>query len=165
MRACMQVRAAALSLSPTWGAARGTVPGGGERGLALRFPRFLRARPDKALRDATSSEQLAFMFAKQPEASAASANAATASAAESAASAAAVEAAEEHGGDVVSGVAPSATGGKFWRAEVVGGTLTISWGKVGSKGQSKTSEYGSEEEARMQREKQRAKKEKAKYVF
>lgn len=160
-----EVRAAALSLSPTWGAARGTVDGGGERGLALRFPRFLRARPDKALRDATSSEQLAAMFATQPEASAASSTAATASAAEAAASAAAERAAQEHGGDVVSGVAPSATGGKFWRAEVVGSTLTISWGKVGSKGQSKTTEHASEEEARAQREKQRAKKEKSKYVF
>jgi len=84
-----EVRAAAISLSPTWGAARGTVPGGGERGLALRFPRFLRARPDKALLDATSSEQLAAMFATQPEASAASSSAATASAAEAAAIAAA----------------------------------------------------------------------------
>ena len=160
-----EVRAAALSLSPTWGAARGRVPGGGERGLALRFPRFLRPRPDKALLDATTSEQLAAMFAKQPEASAAAAFEASASAAEAAASAAAQQAAEAHGGDVVSGVAPSASGGKFWRAEVTGCTLTVSWGKVGTKGQSKVMEYGSEEEARAQREKQRAKKEKSKYVF
>ena len=144
------------------------MPGGGERGLALRFPRFLRARPDKAMADATSSDELATLFAKQPEAAAAESTAASTSAAEAAASAAAEMAAEEHGGDVVSGVAPTTSGGgKFWRAEVVGCALTISWGKVGSTGQSKTTQYASEEEAREQREKQRAKKEKAKpgYVF
>ena len=48
---------------------------------------------------------------------------------------------------------------------MTGCTLTVSWGKVGTKGQSKVTEYGSEEEARAQREKQRAKKEKSKYVF
>ncbi|KAL1510427.1 hypothetical protein AB1Y20_006735 [Prymnesium parvum] len=65
-----EVKAAALSLSPVFRAARGTIPAApsdAERGLALRFPRFIRARPDKAARDATSSEQLAAMFALQPE--------------------------------------------------------------------------------------------------
>ena len=111
------------------------------------------------------------MFAQQPEASAAANAAASAAAASAAAakaaaaSATAEQAAEERGCDVISGVAPSPSGGKFWRAEVAGNKLTISWGKAGSKGQSKTTVYGSEEEARAQREKQRAKKEKSKYVF
>ena len=182
-----EVRAAALSLSPVWGAARGTVPGGGERGLALRFPRFVRARPDKRARDATSSAQLAQMFARQPEATAAIAAAsavaggAEAPTPEQAASTAdspgaAMAAAEVGGlccsaaqsdteggatGDVIRGVAPSSSGGKFWQAEIHGKSLTITWGKIGSKGQSKTTRYDSEEAARAQREKVRTSKARA----
>ena len=63
-----QVRAASLSASPTFRAAAGRLHGEATRGLALRFPRFIRERTDKAPRDATTAEELAHLFAQQPEA-------------------------------------------------------------------------------------------------
>ena len=65
--AVWEVRAAALSLSPTFLAAAGLLPEEPAKGLALRFPRFVRARPDKAPGQATSGAELAEAFRAQPE--------------------------------------------------------------------------------------------------
>ena len=54
--------AAEISPSPTYSAARGAAD---ERGLALRFPRFVRARDDKRVRDATVAAQIASAYAQQ----------------------------------------------------------------------------------------------------
>ena len=67
-----EVRAAQLSVSPVFRAAADLVGADG-RGLGLRFPRFVRARPDKAPADATTSAQLARMFEQQQDAVAAAA--------------------------------------------------------------------------------------------
>ena len=60
-----QLRGADLTLSPVHRAAAGLVGGAGGRGLGLRFPRFVRARPDKQLREATTGAQLAELFDAQ----------------------------------------------------------------------------------------------------
>lgn len=52
-----------VTLSPTYTAAIGLVSE--ERGLSLRFPRFLRVREDKSLEEASSREFLAGLFRKQ----------------------------------------------------------------------------------------------------
>ncbi|KAI0104628.1 hypothetical protein GGR51DRAFT_223467 [Nemania sp. FL0031] len=52
-----------ITLSPTYTAAMGLVSD--ERGLSLRFPRFLRKREDKGIEEASSSEFLAGLFRKQ----------------------------------------------------------------------------------------------------
>jgi DNA ligase-1 len=52
-----------VTLSPTYTAAIGLVSE--ERGLSLRFPRFLRAREDKSLEEASSREFLAGLWRKQ----------------------------------------------------------------------------------------------------
>ncbi|KAI1259615.1 ATP-dependent DNA ligase [Xylariaceae sp. FL1019] len=52
-----------ITLSPTYTAAVGLVSQ--ERGLSLRFPRFLRKREDKSVEEASSSEFLAGLFRKQ----------------------------------------------------------------------------------------------------
>lgn len=162
-RVVWEVKAAALSLSPVWGAARGAIPGGGERGLALRFPRLARVRDDKTVLDATSSAQLASMFAQQPEAVSAQAVAAAAAAA------AATRALAEQPGviaeDVRCGVAAGKSGEKFWRAQVRGKSLVTTWGKVGSAGQSRTKECESEAAAQALRDKKQAEKEAAGYQF
>ncbi|KAJ5211693.1 uncharacterized protein N7498_003339 [Penicillium cinerascens] len=54
-----------ITLSPTYTAAIGLVSE--ERGLSLRFPRFLKAREDKGIDEATSRDYLALLWRKQAE--------------------------------------------------------------------------------------------------
>lgn len=54
-----------ITLSPTYPAAIGLVSE--ERGLSLRFPRFIKVREDKSIDEATSSDYLALLWRKQME--------------------------------------------------------------------------------------------------
>lgn len=54
-----------ITLSPTYTAAIGLVSD--ERGLSLRFPRFLRVREDKSIDEASTSDYLAALWRKQME--------------------------------------------------------------------------------------------------
>ncbi|KAL4706161.1 hypothetical protein ACJJTC_013626 [Scirpophaga incertulas] len=58
-----EVRAADISLSPTHRAAIGLAAS--DRGLSLRFPRFVRVRDDKTPENATSANQIFHMFLDQ----------------------------------------------------------------------------------------------------
>eukprot|EP00928_Gymnodinium_smaydae_P035878 TRINITY_DN25162_c0_g1_i1.p1 TRINITY_DN25162_c0_g1~~TRINITY_DN25162_c0_g1_i1.p1 ORF type:complete len:335 (-),score=96.66 TRINITY_DN25162_c0_g1_i1:275-1279(-) len=60
-----EIRGADITISPKHMAAKGLVDP--QRGLSLRFPRFLRKRPDKTVQTATSPEQLAELFRKQTQ--------------------------------------------------------------------------------------------------
>ncbi|KAH7883566.1 ATP-dependent DNA ligase [Phlebopus sp. FC_14] len=61
-RVVWEVLTADLSLSPIYTAAQGLVE---ERGVSLRFPRFIRVRDDKSADDATGPEQIAEMYERQ----------------------------------------------------------------------------------------------------
>lgn len=52
-----------ITLSPVYPAAASYI--GSERGLSIRFPRFMRLREDKGIEQATTAEQFADMYRKQ----------------------------------------------------------------------------------------------------
>ncbi|KAG6020968.1 hypothetical protein E4U41_002652 [Claviceps citrina] len=62
-----EVKTADLTLSPRYkaGCREGVDPAGGDRGISLRFPRFIRARDDKRADEATTSRQVADMYRRQ----------------------------------------------------------------------------------------------------
>eukprot|EP01052_Picozoa_sp_SAG31_P002557 SAG31_NODE_91_length_26366_cov_6.792211_5_plen_154_part_00 len=70
-----EMQGAELTVSPTYGVGAGLVDDGGSapnnldgensRGLSLRFPRFIRERPDKVPEAATSVDQLVAIYNAQ----------------------------------------------------------------------------------------------------
>jgi DNA ligase-1 len=52
-----------ITLSPVYPAAASQL--GSERGLSIRFPRFMKLRDDKSWEQATTSDQFASMYRKQ----------------------------------------------------------------------------------------------------
>lgn len=56
-----------MTLSPVYTAAMGLVSE--ERGLSMRFPRFIKVREDKGIDEASTGNELAAMWEKQNETS------------------------------------------------------------------------------------------------
>lgn len=61
-----EVKTADLTLSPRYKAGcKEGLDGGGDKGISLRFPRFMLVREDKKPDEATSSRQVVEMYRKQ----------------------------------------------------------------------------------------------------
>ena len=64
-REVWEVRFADVTLSPVYTAGMGLVSE--ERGLSMRFPRFIKRREDKGIDEASTGKELAAMWEKQNE--------------------------------------------------------------------------------------------------
>jgi DNA ligase 1 len=64
-REVWELRFADVTLSPLYTAAMGLVSE--ERGLSMRFPRFIRVREDKGIDEVSTGRELAAMWEKQNE--------------------------------------------------------------------------------------------------
>merc|ERR1711998_801517 len=63
------------------------------------------------------------------------------------------------------GVCDSSSGGKFWAVAVSGSELKTTWGKVGTPGQSKTKDFGTDDKALKEAQKLVKAKSKGGYVM